>query len=70
MLQNIVSNFVVVNDAAERAILLAKQLQNKLTKQSDSKQALVNNIPELRKIGPSHKKEDMFIDIKSNLQNR
>jgi hypothetical protein len=32
MLQNIVSNFVVVNDVAERAVLLAKTLQNKLTK--------------------------------------
>ena len=32
MLGNIVKNFVVVNDVAERAVLLAKTLQNKLTK--------------------------------------
>ena len=31
-LQNVVSNFAVVNDVAERAVLLTKTLQNKLTK--------------------------------------
>ena len=68
MLKDIVSNFVVVNDAAERAILLAKTLQNKLTKNSDIKQALVNVIPELRKICQSQKKEELFKDINSYLQ--
>ena len=63
MLKNIVSNFVVVNDVAERAVLLAKTLQNKLTKKSDIKHALVNVIPELRKICQSQKKEDLFKDI-------
>ena len=47
MLKNIVKNFVVLNDVAERAVLLAKTLQNKLTKNSKLKNTLVNIIPEL-----------------------
>ena len=69
MLKNIVSNFVVVNDVAERAILLAKTLQNKLTKKSEIKDTLVNIIPELRKICQSKKKDDLFKDIHSYIQN-
>ena len=46
-LQNVVSNFAVVNDVAERAVLLAKTLQNKLTKNPKIKASLVNTIPEL-----------------------
>ena len=69
MLKNIVSNFVVVNDVAERAVLLAKTLQNKLTKKSDIKHALVNVIPELRKICQSQKKDELFKDINLYLQN-
>ena len=68
MLKNIVSNFVVVNDVAERAVLLAKTLQNKLTKKSDIKHALVNVVPELRKICQSQKKDELFKDINSYLQ--
>lgn len=68
MLQNIVSNFVVVNDVAERAVLLAKTLQNKLTKKSEIKNALVNIIPELRKICQSKKKNYLFKDINSYLR--
>ena len=67
IMENIVSNFVVVNDVAERAILLAKTLQNKLTKNPELKHTLVNIIPELRKICPSQKKEDLFKDINSYL---
>ena len=67
IMENIVSNFVVVNDVAERAILLAKTLQNKLTKKPELKHTLVNIIPELRKICPSQKKEDLFKDINSYL---
>ena len=55
-MQNIASNFVVVNDAAERAILLAKMIQNKLTKNSEVKHALVNIVPELRKFSDLKKK--------------
>ena len=69
MLENIVKNFVVVNDVAERAVLLAKSLQNKLTKGSKMKNKLVNIIPELRKICKSNKKVDLFIDINSHLRN-
>ena len=70
MLKNIVSNFVVVNDMAERAVLLAKTLQNKLTKKkSNIKHALVNVIPELRKICQSQKKDELFKDINLYLQN-
>ena len=63
MLKIIVSNFVVINDVAERVILLAKTLQNKLTKKSDIKNTSVNIIPQLRKICQSQKKEDIFKDI-------
>ena len=63
MLKNIVKNFVVVNDVAERAVLLAKTLQNKLTKNSKLKNTLVNIIPELRKICESNNKCDLLKDI-------
>ena len=56
IMQNIVSNFVVVNDVAERAVLLAKMIQNKLTRNPESKQALVNIVPELRKLTDFRKK--------------
>ena len=69
MLKNIVKNFVVVNDVAERAVLLAKSLQNKLTKDSKMKNTLVNIIPELRKICKSNKKIDLFMDLNSYLRN-
>ena len=68
LMQNIVSNFVVVNDVAERAVLLAKMIQNKLTKNPESKQALVNIVPELRKITDLRKK-GLFKDINSELKN-
>ena len=67
-MQNIVSNFVVVNDVAERAVLLAKMIQNKFTKNPESKQALVNIVPELRKITDLRKK-GLFKDINSELKN-
>ena len=70
MLKNIVKNFVVVNDVAERAVLLAKTLQNKLTKNSKLKNTLVNIIPELRKICESNNKCDLFKDINLYLRNR
>ena len=69
MLEKIVENFVVVNDVAERAVLLAKSLQNKLTKDSTIKNTLVNIIPELRKFCNSSKKSDLFMDINSHLRN-
>ena len=69
MLENIGKNFVVVNDVAERAVLLVKSLQNKLTKNSKIKNTLVNIIPELRKICNSNKKVDLFMDINSYLRN-
>ena len=69
MLENIGKNFVVVNDVAERAVLLVKSLQNKLTKNSKMKNTLVNVIPELRKICNSNKKVDLFMDINSYLRN-
>ena len=59
----------IVNDVAERAVLLAKTLQNKLTKKSDIKHALVNVIPELRKICQSQTKDELFKDINLYLQN-
>ena len=55
-------------DGSDSYILLAKTLQNKLTKNSDIKHTLVNVIPELRKICQSQKKEDLFKDINSYLQ--
>ena len=67
-MQNIASNFVVVNDAAERAILLAKIIQNKLTKNSEVKHALVNIVPELRKISDL-KKKNLFKNINLELRN-
>ena len=70
MLENIVKNVVVVNDVAERAVLLAKTLQNKLTKNSNMKEKLVNVIPELRKICKSGRKGDLFIDINAYLRNQ
>ena len=69
MLEKIVENFVVVNDVAERAVLLAKSLQNKLTKDSTIKNTLVNIIPELRKICNSRRKRDLFMDINYHLRN-
>ena len=69
ILKNIVKNFVVVNDVAERAVLLAKSLQNKLTKDPKIKNTLVNLIPELRKICKPNKKVDLFMDLNSYLRN-
>ena len=68
IMQNIVSNFVVVNDVAERAVLLAKMIQNKLTRNPESKQALVNIVPELRKL-TDFRKKNLFRDINSELRN-
>ena len=68
LMQNIASNFVVVNDAAERAVLLAKMIQNKLTKNSEAKHALVNIIPELRKVS-DFKKKNLFNKINFELGN-
>ena len=67
LMQNIASNFVVVNDAAERAVLLAKMIQNKLTKNSEVKHALVKIIPELRKC--SDFKKNLFKNINLVLRN-
>ena len=69
ILKHIVKNFVVVNDVAERAVLLAKSLQNKLTKDSKMKNRLVNLISELRKICKPNKKVDLFMDLNSHLRN-
>ena len=69
-LKEIVSNFVAVNDVAERTVLLAKTFQNKLTKKKNVKDALVNIIPELRKICESQRKKDLFKDIKAYLRDR
>ena len=68
MMQNIASNFVVVNDAAKRAVLLAKIIQNKLTKNSEVKHVLVNIVPELRKIS-DFKKKNLFKNINLELRN-
>ena len=68
MMQNIASNFVVVNDAAERAVLLAKMMQNKLTKNSEVKHALFNIVPELRKFS-DFKKKNLFKNINLELKN-
>ena len=68
IMQNIVSNFVVVNDVAARAVLLAKMIQNKLTRNPESKQALVNIVPELRKL-TDFRKKNLFRDINSELRN-
>ena len=67
-MQKIASNFVVVNDAAERAVLLAKMIQNKLTKNSEVKHALVNMVPELRKMSDL-KKKNLFKDTNLELRN-
>ena len=69
ILKHIVKHFIVVNDVAERAVLLAKSLQNKLTKDSKMKNRLVNLIPELRKICKPNKKVDLFMDLNSHLRN-
>ena len=68
LMQNIASNFVVVNDAAERAVLLAKMIQNKLTKNSEAKHTLVNIIPELRNFS-DFKKKNIFKNIYLELRN-
>ena len=68
MMQNIASNFVVVNDAAERAVHFAKMIQNKLTKNSEVKHTLVNIVPELRKIS-DFKKKNLFKNINLELRN-
>ena len=60
-------NYVVVNDVAERALLLAKMLQNKLTKKPDMKDKLVNIIPKLQKLVNANTKSDLFIDIHAHL---
>ena len=60
----------MVNDVAERAVLLAKTLQNKLTKKKNVKDALVNIIPELRKICESKRKKYLFKDINTYLRDR
>ena len=67
-MQNIASNFVVVNDTAERAVLLAKMIRNKLTKNSEVKHALVNMVPELRKMSDL-KKKNLFKDTNLELRN-
>ena len=67
-MQKIASNFVVVNDAAERAVLLAKMIQNKLTKNTEVKHALVNMVPELRKMSDL-KKKNLFKDTNLELRN-
>ena len=55
------SNLVVVNDVAERAILLAKNPTDQVNKKkSEIKDTLVNIIPELRKICQSKKKDDLL----------
>ena len=50
----------VTNDAAERSILLAKTLHNKLTKKPNQKSALYHTIPQLRRRINDTKKSTLF----------
>ena len=50
----------VTNDAAERSILLANTLHNKLTKKSNQKSFLYHTIPELRKMIKDTRKSTLF----------
>ena len=47
-LQAVVSNLQVVNDASERAILLAKTIHGKVTYDKDEKKKLILTIPHIR----------------------
>ena len=66
-LLGIANNYVVINDVAERAVLLAKRLQNNLTKNSDMKDKLVNIIPELQKLINVDKKSSLCRDLQEYL---
>ena len=56
----IVSNLPSVNDAAERAILLAKTLHNKLTDKDEQKSCLYATVPRTRKLLGKRKKANVM----------
>ena len=59
-LKSILSNIPAVNDAAERAILLAKTLHNKLTDSDNQKSNLYINVPHTRKLLGKRRKSDVM----------
>ena len=65
-LKNVVMNLSLTNDSAERGILLAKELQGKISYCEEERKKLVLAIPELRNrlIGL---KRDHLIDFYQNL---
>ena len=60
VLKATLTDMQVTNDAAERSILLAKTLHNKLTKKPNQKSALYHTIPQLRRRINDTKKSTLF----------
>ena len=60
VLREMLKDIQVTNDAAERSILLAKTLHNKLTYKKKKKSALYQTIPELRRIIPNCNKSTLL----------
>ena len=59
-LAKIIFNIPSVNDAAERAILLAKTFHNKLTDKHDQKSCLYTTVPRTRKLLGKRRKVDVM----------
>ena len=60
VLKATLTHMQATNDAAERFILLAKTLHNKLTKKPNQKSALYHTIPQLRRRINGTKKSTLF----------
>ena len=60
LLKNVVMNMSLTNDAAERGILLAKELQGKVSYDEEERKKLVLAIPELRNRLVSLKRDDLI----------
>ena len=60
LLKNVVMNMSLTNDAAERGILLAKELQGKVSYDEEERKKLVLAIPELRNRLVSLKRDNLI----------
>ena len=60
-MKNIIKNLTLINDAAERGVLLAKELQGKVSYDVNERKNLVLAIPELRHKLNSLKREDLIL---------
>ena len=62
-LEMLISNIVVVNDPAERGVLLAKMIHNNITYNKSQKEYLVPTIETLRKIVNDTRRETVSQDV-------